>query len=104
MVHPELTEEQKKIAEHFESLTEEENAALDQAAKNEGRVFSGNDGLNAAFDALEDHRKRMVSMRLPPAVIEGLKAKAERVGIPYQTLAASVLKRYVEGKLDIEAA
>lgn len=55
-------------------------------------------------DAVSEMKKRMISMRLDPNVIVGLKQKAKRVGIPYQTLAASVLKRYVEGKLDIEAA
>lgn len=47
-------------------------------------------------------RKRMVSMRVEEGVIEKMKARASHVGIPYQTLAASVLKRFVEGKLDIE--
>lgn len=39
-----------------------------------------------------------------PGVLEAFKAKAERVGIPYQTLLNSVVKRYTEGKLDIEVA
>lgn len=39
-----------------------------------------------------------------PGVLEAFKAKAERVGIPYQTLLNSVVKRYTESKLDIEVA
>lgn len=55
-------------------------------------------------EAFAEMKKRMISMRVEPGVIARLKIKAKRVGIPYQTLAASVLKRYVDGNLDIEAA
>ncbi len=57
-----------------------------------------------AVHTLAEMKKRMISMRVEPDVIERLKEKAKRVGIPYQTLAASVLKRYVDSNLDIEAA
>ena len=49
-------------------------------------------------------RKAKVGTSFDPGVLEAFKAKAERVGIPYQTLLNSVVKRYTEGKLDIEAA
>lgn len=55
-------------------------------------------------EACAEIKKRMISMRVETVVIEKLKVKANRVGIPYQTLAASVLKRYAEGNLDIEPA
>lgn len=99
-----LTEKEAEIARKFESMSEEEMDAFDREAEEDGRVCHGRGGLDAAFKVLFERRKKMVSMRLPPEVVQGLKDKAARVGIPYQTLAASVLKRYVEGKLDIEAA
>ncbi|WP_294111969.1 BrnA antitoxin family protein [uncultured Fibrobacter sp.] len=49
-------------------------------------------------------RKSKVGTSFDPGVLEAFKAKAERVGIPYQTLLNSVVKRYTEGKLDIEVA
>lgn len=48
--------------------------------------------------------KRNVTMRLPQSLIDALKAKAEAEGLPYQTLAMLVLRRYVSGAyLDREA-
>lgn len=98
-----LTASEAEIAKRYESMTADELDAEERWARENGKSVQGPVSIEEAANILSD-RKRMVSMRLPPAVIEGLKAKAERVGIPYQTLAASVLKRYVEGKLDIEAA
>ena len=49
-------------------------------------------------------RKTKVGTSFDPGVLEAFKAKAERVGIPYQTLLNSVVKRYTESKLDIEVA
>ena len=38
-------------------------------------------------------------MRLPQSVIEGLQTRAAESGIPYQTLATTVLSRYIHGAL-----
>ena len=40
-----------------------------------------------------------ISIRLDGSVIGSLKAEAERLGIPYQTLASSILFRFVNGEL-----
>ena len=100
-----LTKKERKIAKHYENQTEEERKKEWDDAEKNGMVVkvNGKMSLSDAFAEL-DNRKRLVSMRIEPAVVTKLKAKAKRVGIPYQTLAASVLKRYVEGKLNIESA
>lgn len=54
--------------------------------------------------AIVKKRKTKVGTSFDPGVLEAFKAKAERVGIPYQTLLNSVVKRYTESKLDIEVA
>jgi predicted DNA binding CopG/RHH family protein len=41
----------------------------------------------------------MVSMRLDPENIEGMKERAKVEGIPYQTLINSVLRRFLNGDL-----
>jgi predicted DNA binding CopG/RHH family protein len=43
--------------------------------------------------------KRAVTMRLSESTIAGLKAKADSAGIPYQTLASMILKKFVGGLL-----
>lgn len=58
----------------------------------------------AAAIATVKKRKTKVGTSFDPGVLEAFKAKAERVGIPYQTLLNSVVKRYTECKLDIEVA
>lgn len=58
----------------------------------------------AAAIATVKKRKTKVGTSFDPGILEAFKAKAERVGIPYQTLLNSVVKRYTESKLDIEVA
>ena len=58
----------------------------------------------AAAIAIVKKRKTKVGTSFDPGVLEAFKAKAERVGMPYQTLLNSVVKRYTESNLDIEVA
>ena len=43
--------------------------------------------------------RKNVTMRMDESTVACLKAKAEVEGVPYQTLAAMVLKKYVQGAL-----
>jgi predicted DNA binding CopG/RHH family protein len=47
-------------------------------------------------------RKKPITVRVQERDIEGLKVKALEQGIPYQTLVASILHRYVKGTLKEE--
>ena len=50
--------------------------------------------------AAETLRKsRRVNIRITAMDLEGLQAKAAEAGLPYQTLMASVLHKYVSGRL-----
>ena len=44
-------------------------------------------------------KDRRVNIRIPSRDLEALQAKAAEDGMPYQTLMASVLHRYVAGRL-----
>ena len=48
-------------------------------------------------------RKKPITVRVQERDIAGLKVKALEQGIPYQTLVASILHRYVKGTLKEEA-
>ena len=50
----------------------------------------------AARTMLKDQR---MNIRIAKRDLDGLKAKALEEGIPYQTLASSILHKYVMGKL-----
>jgi len=47
----------------------------------------------------ELHKRTRINLRLPAKDLEAIKLKALEEGMPYQTLIASVLHRYVNGKL-----
>jgi predicted DNA binding CopG/RHH family protein len=49
--------------------------------------------------AANTRRKRSVTMRFSNLMIDQLKAKAQREGMPYQTLVNSVLHKYLSGRL-----
>ncbi|NKX43090.1 hypothetical protein HCU73_00675 [Roseibacterium sp. KMU-115] len=44
-------------------------------------------------------RRKPISLRLPVEDLERLKARAAELGMPYQTLLASIVHQYVEGRL-----
>ena len=55
--------------------------------------------LEQAAAATSSPVKERITTRLPARDLARLKAKAIELGIPYQTLLASVVHRYVEGTL-----
>jgi predicted DNA binding CopG/RHH family protein len=50
----------------------------------------------AAHAAVKDRR---LNIRLSAPILEGLRARAAEEGLPYQTLIASVLHKFVTGRL-----
>ncbi|OWV21068.1 hypothetical protein B7982_12500 [Fibrobacter sp. UWB2] len=98
-----------KKAAYFENRTEAQELEDHKWAVKNGLSFSGPGALSKAIAASKERtaaksRKSKVGTSFDPGVLEAFKAKAERVGIPYQTLLNSIVKRYTEGKLDIEPA
>lgn len=47
-------------------------------------------------------KETRINVRLSGATLAGLKARAEEAGMPYQTLAASVLHLVATGRLRLE--
>lgn len=52
--------------------------------------------------ARKQFKARMISLRLPEDSIITLKAKAEKAGLPYQTLISMLIHQYNQGKLDLK--
>ncbi len=94
-----LTKKEIKIAKHYENITEAEADAEHKWAEANGLSFSGQGALSKAIATVKERRKQMVSMRLDPENIEGMKNCAKVEGIPYQTLINSVLHRFLNGEL-----
>ncbi len=83
-----LDEEEKEILEAFEEgklkkidMSEEEIEALKIAARQ---------------TLIENSR---ISVRIPERDLKKIKKRAQRNGIPYQTLITAVLHQYAEGKI-----
>ena len=75
----------------------------EETGENAGTAMPPAPSIAAAIATVKK-RKTKVGTSFDPGILEAFKAKAERVGIPYQTLLNSVIKRYTESKLDIEVA
>ncbi|MBS7271191.1 hypothetical protein [Fibrobacter sp.] len=75
----------------------------EETGENAGTAMPPAPSMAAAIATVKK-RKTKVGTSFDPGILEAFKAKAERVGIPYQTLLNSVVKRYTESKLDIEVA
>ena len=83
-----LDEEEKALIEGIEATAD----SLEPMPEAEKATFL------AQFRKAEAVRKN-VTMRMDAATLAALKAKAEADGIPYQTLAAMILRKYVQGAL-----
>jgi len=86
----------------FKYLDDEEKALIDgiEAGADTLQPLSEveRDALLSPFRKADSPRKN-VTMRMEESTINGLKARAATDGIPYQTLAAMILKKYVQGAL-----
>jgi len=86
----------------FKYLDDEEKALIDDieasAASLKPMQEAEKDAFLAQFHKPGSVRKN-VTMRMEESTVAALKVKAEDAGIPYQTLAAMILKKYVQGSL-----
>ncbi|MBS7391986.1 MULTISPECIES: hypothetical protein [Hallerella] len=95
-------------AAYFENRSEAEELADHEWAVRNGLSFSGPGALQNAIAAAKeraaDSRKRMVSLRMDCEDIDGIKAKAARMGVNYQTLINSLVHRYLNGTVSFSEA
>lgn len=84
MKYYELTKEEKMILEELEKGDLVSVSNLKQAKKLYEKIAKNT--LN---------KTKNINIRLPERVVSRLKAKAAQEGIPYQTLASSILHKYV---------
>ncbi|MCP8898437.1 hypothetical protein [Gilvimarinus xylanilyticus] len=83
-----LDKEEQEILEAFGA------GKLQRSTDNEGRKARHQDYAEAMFK--KDAR---INIRLSSKDLRGLQKRALIEGIPYQTLVASILHKYVEGRL-----
>ncbi|MCI6436953.1 hypothetical protein [Fibrobacter sp.] len=76
----------------------------EETGENAGTTMPPATSIAAAIATVKKRKTKVVGTSFDSGVLEAFKAKADCVGIPYQTLLNSVVKRYTESKLDIEVA
>ena len=54
---------------------------------------------NQAYDRAAIQKSKRINIRLSPQDLEGMQHRALEEGIPYQTLVASVIHKFVTGRL-----
>lgn len=82
----------------YYELTPEEKQILGDFEKGEFKPVKNSPKLKAYFKKVAKNtfnKTRNINLRLSERVLSRLKAKAAEAGIPYQTLAASILHRFV---------
>lgn len=47
-------------------------------------------------------KSKSVNLRVQPSILETIKQKAKKAGLPYQTLINTLLHQYATGKINIE--
>lgn len=83
-----LTSEEQEILEVFE-------AGKVQQSKNAEEIKE----RHQAYAEAMFKKDARINIRLPSKDLRGLQKRALAEGIPYQTLVASILHKYVEGRL-----
>ena len=94
-----LTKKEIKIAKRYESMSKKRTDAEDRRTEERGLVVHGPVKLSEGLTTLKENRKKMVSIRLDPENIDGMKKQAKAEGVPYQTLINSVLHMFLNGEL-----
>lgn len=83
-------------------IAHDEQALSDSYDRGEWRSVKGLRRQTARYTAAARRTLRKsarMNIRIAQADLEGLQAKAVQEGLPYQTLVASVLHKYVSGQL-----
>ena len=82
-------------------LDDEEKEIIEAAERGEFQRVKDFDTVKQLHKkaAKEMLKKRPISIRLPERDIERISSLAQRDGIPYQTLIASIVHRYADGTL-----
>ena len=83
-------------------LTKEEKEILDSYERGEWRSVKNSKNEMSRYQAMAkatSKKDKRVNIRISGQDLEGVQKKAMEDGIPYQTLIASVIHRYVSGRL-----
>ena len=86
----------------FDPIDEEERALMDAIERGETRSLSVRevDAIKADIRSASHN----ITIRFSDADIEGMKAKAARMGLNYQTLIKTLVHRYINGTVSFSEA
>lgn len=80
-------------------LNKEEKEILDHFNSNDFELDDSNNDVHAAYAKNTLKKDKRINIRISSRDLEGIQRKAIKEGLPYQSLVASVLHKYVSGQL-----
>lgn len=80
------------------AIDEEEKMLMDEV-ENGKAIPASYDEINAVVSAIRGSKTRTISLRMNEDDLKGIRSKADRAGMPYQTLIGAVLHRYLNGDI-----
>lgn len=57
--------------------------------------------IEAAKNTLKMRKSKSITLRVEPDILTSLKIKAQKIGMPYQTLISTLLHQYATGKITL---
>jgi len=80
-------------------LNNEEREILDHFNSNGFELDSSKNDVHSAYARNTLKKDKRINIRISSRDLEGIQRKAIKEGLPYQSLIASVLHKYVSGQL-----
>jgi len=80
-------------------LNNEEREILDHFNSNDFELDSSKNDVYSAYARNTLKKDKRINIRISSRDLEGIQRKAIKEGLPYQSLIASVLHKYVSGQL-----
>lgn len=91
----------KKILKPIYQLDKEEQELLDSVNRGEWKTVPNFKAEKKRLEMIAKNtilKSKNINIRLQPTTLEKLRESAARLGMPYQTLASSILHRYATGQ------
>lgn len=91
----------KKILKPIYKLDKEEQELIDSVNRGEWKTVPNFKAEKKRLEMIAKNtilKSKNINIRLQPTTLEKLRESAARLGMPYQTLASSILHRYATGQ------
>lgn len=99
-----VTEEMMQPADEYEKELIEtvEKDGLVSRPKDEVRMKIIQEAARKKFEALDQEKKKQISLKVRESDLDTIKLKAKEVSIPYQNIIQALIHKYATGQIKLE--